>query len=149
MKKTKMSGPLKHERRKSRPLRLDDTAETADPGLPAFLARPACAPVYHGLPVVPESETDGWYYGAISDFECDEPQDEGDGYVVAPDGSRAGIAWATDTPEFYEISPPDDSRWGVYGVCFPRPVASVEDLVYNFRAVLPKLKEQYESVRKA
>lgn len=90
-----------------------------------------------------QSETDGWLYGAITDFEVDEPQHEGDGFVIAPDGSRAGIAWATDTAEFYEICSPSEGRWGVYGVRFPRPVAGLDDLVFNFRAVLPHLQKRY------
>ncbi len=131
-----------------RRLRLDRSAKSASRDKPAFIARPFGAPVYHGFPVVPESETDGWFYGAITEYKGVEPQDEGDGYVIAPDGSRAGIAWATDTPEFYEILPPDKHRWRVYGICFSRPVASVEDLVFNFRAALPMLKEKYESLQK-
>ncbi len=127
-------------------VRFDSDAESSDPKLPGFLARPRGAPVYHGFTVVPESMTDGWAYGAITEYDCDEPQTEGDGFVIAPDGSRAGIAWATDTPEFYAIRPPDDERWGVYGVRFARPVSCVEDLVRNFREVLPKLKAQHARV---
>jgi hypothetical protein len=126
---------------------FDPNAPSANPELPGFLARPANAPVYHGFPVVPETETDGWAYGAITAFDGPEPQTEGDGYVIAPDGSRAGIAWATDTNDFYEILPPDEMRWGVYGLCFPRPVASVDDLVFNFRAVLPRLKKRFAQLR--
>ena len=66
------------------PLRLDPDAESADPELPAFIARPEGAPVYHGFPVVPEIETDGWLYCAITDYECDSPQTDGDGFVIAP-----------------------------------------------------------------
>ena len=126
-----------------RKLRHDPDAKTSDPSLPGFLARPVGAPVYHGFAVVAESMTDGWAYGAITEYDCLEPQTEGDGFVIAPDGSRAGIAWATDTSEFYEILPPDDERWGVYGVRFARPVSCLEDLVRNFREVLPKLKDQH------
>jgi hypothetical protein len=115
--------------------------------LPAFLARPAGAPVYHGFSVVRETETDGWIYGAITDYEVGSPQTVGDGYVVAPDGSRAGIVWSVDGPEFEEVSPPDPERWGVYSVRFPRPVASVEDLVFNFRAVLPALQQRFRKFR--
>jgi len=132
--------------RKGSRLRYDPKARSATPGVPSFVARPEGAPIYHGFEVVPETETDGWIYGAISDYEGG-PHTEGDGFVVAPDGARAGIAWATDTPDFYEIAPPDDERWGVYGVRFPRPVSSVDDLVFNFRAVLPKLKERYAMLR--
>jgi hypothetical protein len=126
---------------------LDPDAESAQPDKPAFLARPDGAPVYHGFPIVPETETDGWLYGAITDYDPGRRQTEGDGYVIAPDGSRAGIAWATDTPDFYEILPPDSERWGVYGVRFPRPVGSVEDLVFNFRAVLPALQQRFLELR--
>ena len=129
-------------------LLYDPNSLSADPKLPGFLARPADAPVYHGFPVVPETATDGWVYGAITAFEGAEPQTEGDGYVVAPDGSRAGIVWATDTSDFYEIIPPDETRWGVYGLRFPRPVTSRDDLVFNFRTILPTLKERFAKLRK-
>jgi hypothetical protein len=134
--------------RKGKRVLFDPDAASADPGLPGFIARPTGAPVYHGFMLVPETATDGWIYGAITAFETDEPQTEGDGFVVAPDGSRAGIAWATDTAEFYEISPPGEEGWGVYGVCFPRPVSTLEDLVFNFRAVLPRLQARYASLHK-
>lgn len=130
-----------------RKIRLDGSAASADPNLPAFLARPPGAPAYHGFPVIPETETDGWLLGVITDYECEEPQTEGDAFVIAPDGSRAGIAWATDTPDFYEILPPDDLRWGVYGVRFPYAVGSLEDLIANFRAVLPRLKERHAGLQ--
>lgn len=133
---------------KVRRIPYDATAPSKAPKLPGFMARPDDAPAYHGFNIIPQTSTDGWVYGAITEFETDEPQTEGDGFVVAPDGSRAGIAWATDTSEFYEISPPDEARWRVYGVCFPRPVSSLDDLVFNFRAILPRLKERYETLRK-
>ncbi len=77
-----------------------------------------------------------------------QAETEGDGFVIAPDGSRAGIAWATDTDEFDEILPPDVERWGVYGVRFPRPVSSVSDLIENFRAVLPLLQERFRELER-
>jgi hypothetical protein len=132
---------------KGRGILQDPNAESAHPILPAFLARPKDKPVYHGFPVVQESETDGWHYGAITEYNSEEEMTEGDGYVIAPDGSRAGIVWDLESNEFYEIFPPDEGRWGVYGVRFTRAVKSVEDIVYNFRKILPKLKEQYEKVK--
>ena len=47
----------------------DDDAESADPNLPAFLARPADKPVYHGFPLIEETRT---------------AADSGDAFVVAP-----------------------------------------------------------------
>lgn len=131
-----------------RKIRHDEGAESGDPNLPAFIARPADAPVYHGFTLVPETETDGWVLGVISDYECEEPQTEGDAFVIAPDGSRAGIAWATDTPDFYEILPPDKRRWGVYGIRFPEPVGCLDDLIANFRAILPHLKKRWEEIKR-
>ncbi|MBL9172496.1 MAG: nucleoside deaminase [Verrucomicrobiales bacterium] len=126
-----------------RALTLDSGAGSADPSLPAFVSRPEGAPVYHGFPVVAGSEVDGWSYGSITAFDTLEPQTEGDGFVIAPDGRRAGIAWATDTGEFYEILPPDPERWGVYGVRFPMPVQSRQDLITCFHEVLPQLKRRH------
>ncbi len=128
---------------------LDETAESANPELPAFLARPEGAPVYHGFGLVEETRTDGWCFGAITDFlEPDSPDgcEWGDGFVVAPDGSGAGIVWATDVEEMHEVLPPDGGRWGVYGVKFSRPVKTIEDLVFNFRQILPDLKNKYEEI---
>ena len=132
---------------KSHPIQQDLSAVSADPCLPAFLARPEGSPIYHGFDIISESETDGWTYGAISGYETSEPETEGDGFVITPDGKRAGIAWATDTPDFYEILPPNESRWGVYGVRFPKPVRSKQDLIDCFRHVLPLLKKRYKEIR--
>ena len=60
-------------------LAIDEQAESADPGLPAFLARPAGAPVYHGFPVIGGVEADGFRLGMITDF-LSEPALEGDTY---------------------------------------------------------------------
>lgn len=43
---------------------------------------------------------------------------------------------------------PDSERWGVYAIWFPSATRTVEDLVNNFRFVLPQLKEAYARVRK-
>jgi hypothetical protein len=106
----------------------------------SFRGWPEGTPAYSTFPVVPESETDRWFYGAITEFIDPEGCSDGDGYVVAPDGSRAGLVWDIGTRKAQEISPPDKERWGVYQVWFPQPVRTVEDLVANFRFVLPQLK---------
>jgi hypothetical protein len=131
----------------SRALKLDTTAASADSSLPAFLSRPDDAPVYHGFPLVPETETDGWYYGAITEFEDSDGCESGDGYVLAPDGSRAGIVWNVGQRDLETVCAPDESRWGVYEVWFPRAVKTVDDLVSNFRSVLPALKSKYLEIK--
>jgi hypothetical protein len=124
-------------------LLIDPGAKSADPTQPAFIARPAGAPVYHGFPVVPETETEGWLFGAITEFIS---SDAGDGYVVAPDGSHAGLVWEVGPGSFEQILPPDPKRWGVYAVWFPHPIHTIQDLITNFRAVLPDLKAAHAKV---
>ena len=115
--------------------------------VPAFLSRPLWAPVYHGFPLIEQTRTDGWCFGAISAF-ADDPEGctSGDGFVVAPDGSRAGIVWEVGAFALTEILPPDAKRWGVYGVAFPRTVRNVDDLVLWFRFILPELRAIYKQV---
>ena len=62
-------------------IRYDLKAASADASLPGFIARPPGTPVYHGFSIVPETMTDGWAYGAITEFETSAPQTEGDGFV--------------------------------------------------------------------
>ena len=66
----------------------DPEALSASHDLPAFLARPQGSPVYHGFPVLDESDTDGWRLGVITEFEDPEGCGSGDVFVVAPDGTR-------------------------------------------------------------
>jgi len=93
---------------------LDKKAESAAGDLPAFLNRPPGAPVYHGFPLVEETRTDGWCYGAIAEFnqpEChSDGCESGDGYVEAPDGSRAGLVWSAGSFDTSEVCAPDDRR---------------------------------------
>jgi hypothetical protein len=73
---------------KGGPLAIDATAQSASPTEPAFIARPEGAPVYYGFVVLDDVTVDGFTLGKITDFEA-EPCDEGDAFVIAPDGSRA------------------------------------------------------------
>lgn len=127
----------------------DPDAKSADASLPAFLARPEGAPVYHGFPLIPESMTDGWCLGAISHFEYPEGCVAGDAFVVAPDGSRAGLVWDVRNGPLEQILAPDQGRWGVFQVYFPRAVRTRDDFVACFRAILPELKAAYEKARRA
>jgi hypothetical protein len=132
---------------KSRPLKLDHAAKSASSNLPAFLARPKDAPVYHGFPIVPETMTNGWCFGAITEYANANGCDSGDAFVVAPDGSRAGLVWDVGEGEPTEICAPNDARWGVYQIYFPNVIRTTNDLVSCFRAVLPELQKIYEKVR--
>ena len=135
------------EQARGRYLKLDEQAASASPGLPAFLAPPEGALVYHGFPIIRETLTDGWCFGAITEYADAGGCDSGDGFVVAPDGSRAGLVWDVGQGEIAQISPPDAGRWGVYQVWFPKPIRTTDDLVQCFRAVLPQLQRMHATIR--
>ena len=128
---------------RGRPLRLDPTAASADPNFPAFLARPVGTPVYHGFPLIEETRTDGWVYGAITEVPDSEDGSAGDGYAVAPDGARAGLAWSVGSYPTERICRGDRGRWGVFAIAFPKPVRTTADLIFCFRHILPELKALY------
>ena len=139
---------MSDSRLEGQPILQDGQARSADPTLPAFLAPPPDAPAYYGFPLVPETETDGWIYGAITEFEDPEGCTSGDGYVQAPDGSRAGLVWGPNEEHMQEYIAPDGDRWGVYAIRFPRPVITVEDLAENFRKILPDLQRKFAEVHR-
>lgn len=123
-------------------IRLDRDAESADPELPAFLARPEGAPAYHGFPLT-AIEVEGFKLGAITDFVGSEV---GDGFVVAPDGSRAGLVWqVADEEMFIETLAPDASRWGVWEVSFPAVMRSESEVRDNFASLVPKLRDRWQN----
>lgn len=128
-------------------LREDPSAVSARPDLPAFIARPAGAPAYYGFPLLPNSEKDGFVFGAITRSRIGGSASWGDAYVVAPDGSRAGIVWVTEGPVTEVVIPPEPRRWGVYQFRFEQPVESDDDLIRNLHAILPRLKELYEAAK--
>lgn len=134
---------MNDEEYRPKQLLQDTSAVSANPDLPAFIARPEGAPVYYGFSLIEETRTDGWCFGAITGFEDPNGCEWGDGFVIAPDGARAGIVWEVGEHEMQVIAAPDQGRWGVYAVWFPRRVKTVEDLVFNFRRVLPDLQRNY------
>ena len=131
---------------KGRPLRLDEDAESADPDLPAFLARPKGAPVYHGFPTLDEVEVDGFRLGMITDFLA-EPDTEGDAFVVAPDGTRAGLVWEAETENAYfqEVVRPGSGRWGVWGVGLPLPMTNIHEARSFLAELVPRLREEWKA----
>jgi hypothetical protein len=125
---------------KGRPIAIDATAKSASPTKPAFIARPAGAPVYYGFVVLDDVNVDGFTLGKITDFEA-EPCETGDAFVIAPDGSRAGLVWEViDKPYFREVRSIETSRWGVWGVGFSLPMNSRENARRNLESILPELK---------
>ncbi|MFG6486359.1 hypothetical protein ACG04R_06735 [Roseateles sp. BYS78W] len=125
--------------------RIDPEAVSTDDELPAFIAAPRDAPAYYGFPMLDGSDKDGFRFGVITDPRGNEPKRWGDAYVVAPDGSRAGIVWQAGVGEATVICPPDQRRWGVYGFHFQAPIQSDRDLIRCLHSVLPQLKAFYET----
>lgn len=122
-------------------IRIDESAESTDPTLPAFLARPDGSPAYYGFPVLEHIEVDGFKLGAITDYVGAEV---GDGFVVAPDGSRAGLIWQVFEEEmFIETMAPDAMRWGVWEVSFPAIMKDEHDVRRNFARLVPTLRDRW------
>lgn len=138
---------MSERKRESKPMLFTPEAASTDSNRPPFLSKPPGAPAYHCFPLVPETSVDGWCFGAITDFEDPNGCDWGDGFVQAPDGSRAGLVWEVGEGEMSEVMPPDSSRWGVYAVWFPRPIRNVRDLCECFALVLPQLREAYQRTK--
>ena len=141
-----------------RPIHQDLEAESADPDLPAFIARPEGKPVYYGFPVL-DVEVDGFRLGAISGFaieELDNPDEDGtwgDAFVIGPDGRRAGLIWEVERGPAFALVRDEDGddqslasreRVGVYNVSFPRPMRSLEDARANLEAIVPLLRKEWE-----
>lgn len=122
-----------------RPLRLEDDGPPGD----------TSTPVYSGFPVLDDVEHDGFRLGMITDWEA-EPDDRGDAFVVAPDGSRCGLDWeVSDEHRFEAVIEPDPARWGVWYVTFPHPMDSRENARRNLAHVAPGLRERWEAWREA
>lgn len=134
----------KDEEPKGKPVAIDRNAISASPTEPAFAARPKGAPVYHGFVVLDDVSAEGFTFGAITDFEA-ELCDAGDAFVVAPDGSRAGLVWEVSPTEYIEeVAPFARDRWGVWAVSFPFPMVNRANARKNLVAVLPQLKARWE-----
>src|SRR5438128_1251928 len=93
-----------------RRITTDPDAPSSDPSLPAFLSKPAGSPVYHGFVVIPETCTEGWCLGSITEFEDPAGCTSGDAFVIAPDGGRAGLVWGVGGEPLHEILAPGCER---------------------------------------
>ena len=138
--------PSDHDR--GRPLALDRNAKSADETIPAFVARPSSAPVYHGFDVLEDVVIDGFTLGLITAIE-EEGATEGDAFIIARDNSRAGLVWEFSADQLVEeICPIQPERWGVWGVSFPFRMANRADARRNLKAILPTLKPKWEEWRR-
>jgi hypothetical protein len=128
---------------RGRSLAIDQDAVSATPGMPAFASKPSGAPVYHGFPILEGVEVEGFKFGMITNFLV-EPDSVGDAFVVAPDGSRAGLVWEVTKEEYFnEVVPIEVHRWGVWAVSFPYPMDCLDNTKKNLAAALPKLHEKW------
>jgi hypothetical protein len=142
--KRMISGMSSDEQPKGKPVAIDHNAISASATEPAFVTPPKGAPVYHGFVVLDDVNVEGFTFGAITDFEA-EPCDAGDAFVVAPDGSRAGLVWEVSTTKSFEqVLPFEPNRWGVWAVSFPQPMENRASARENLLAVLPDLKVRWE-----
>ncbi len=132
------------EGQKGRPIRLDPAAASRTAGKPAFLSKPAGAPIYHGFPILDDVEVDGFRLGMITDWEA-VAADVGDSFVVAPDDSRAGLIWEiVDHVYVRECLALAPDRWGVWNVGFTRPMRSRAAARANLADVLETLRPVWE-----
>ena len=80
------------------------------PSSPARKVRPRTT----GFVVLDDVSVDGFTLGKITDFEV-EPCMEGDAFVIAPDGSRAGLVWEVCDPPYFRESCPSKRAGGECG----------------------------------
>ena len=128
----------------SRPLKLDPNASSAHRGEPAFAAPPEGSPAYYGFPVLHNVEVEGFVLGEISELER---ADYGDAFVVAPDGSRAGLIWELADAAYVKgtshVGAAVTGRWGLFHVGFRRPFGSRDDYRPNLADIVPRLREEW------
>jgi hypothetical protein len=139
---------MDEDRLQGRPLARDETAASADPDLPAFLARPAGAPAYHGFPLLEEVELGGWQLGLIT-ASLGTSDDAGDAYIVAPDGRRAGLVWRVATPTaFHVLREPEQGRFGVFDVAATVGPTSLDNARSFVAEILPFVRDVWSRTQR-
>jgi hypothetical protein len=124
------------------PIKQDPEASSTS-NLPAFVDPPAGAPPYHGFSIQEDVQVEGFTFGVITEFEETET-DWGDAFVIAPDGSRAGLVWSiSDTHYFDQVMEPDERRWCVWGVGFDAPMKTKDDARRNLARIVPQLRVRW------
>jgi len=114
----------------------------------SFRAWRARTPVYEGCPILEDVCIDGFQLGKITDFEA-APSAFGDAFVVAPDGSRAGLIWAVSvSPYFAQAAAFEAHRWGIWSVSFRWPMTSRDNARRNLESIVPQLKQRWQEWRR-
>lgn len=94
-------------------------------------------------PLLPETELEGFVFGTTALQESG-----GAGFLVAPDGTRAGIQWeVAESPFIMRVEPPGQDHWGVYRVGFVTAVNSVDDLRANLAPLVGRLRILHRRAR--
>lgn len=128
-------------------LAIDHNAPSADPGKPAFMAPPPGSEPYHGFLILDRVAVDGFRWGAITSVGP-PPQKSLDGFIVAPDGSRAGAEWR-QSPEPYVLmlAEPTSIRWGVWRLGFVGEVVDEPTALAALTGVIGTLKARWDEWR--
>lgn len=99
---------------------------------------------YDGWPVIEDVVVDGFRLGEVTDF-LDTPADDGDAFIEAPDGGRAGLSWTHgDVLSLEQCAPLAKRRWGVWAVTVPLPLQSKADVRPYLEAIVPLLRPHWE-----
>lgn len=114
-----------------RPLATDSDSISASNSLPAFLARPAGAPVYHGFKIRTDVVVDGFTLGMITDFEA-EPVTEGDAFVIhltAHVPGWLGVCQTSRTLNGFAGTPMTAGASGLFRLHCQCPAATTRDRI--------------------
>jgi hypothetical protein len=104
--------------------------------------------VYYGFRLLEGVVLDGFALGLISDSMV-EPTTHGDAFVVAPDGSRAGLIWEIAEQKYFETtSGPDARRFGVFSVGTPHGPTTTDEATMFLAEILPAVRREWERTRR-
>lgn len=111
------------------------------------MAPPPGADPYHGFLVIDDIEVDGFRWGAITVIEPPAAATL-DGFVVAPDGARAGVEWRqASEPYVLMLAEPTPDRWGVWRVGFVDEIVDFRTAKRALAAVVDDLRIRWDGWR--
>jgi hypothetical protein len=123
-------------------------APSASNDKPAFIDPPAGSPVYYGFRLLDRVLLDGFALGLITDSMV-EPTTYGDAFVVAPDGSRAGLIWEIAEQAYFETTiGPDSRRFGVFSVGTTHGPTTTDEATMFLAEILPAVRREWERTRR-